>query len=41
MDVTWAVKGAIFKTKEMGVGSRGLTKYNGRVSALKERCLRR
>jgi len=41
MNVTWAVKGAIFKMREMGVGSRGLKKYSRRVGALKERCLRR
>jgi len=41
MDVTWAVKGAIFRTKDMGVGLRGLTKYNRRVGMLEERCLRR
>jgi len=41
MDVTWAVKGAIFRTRQMGVGLRGLTKYRREVGALKERCLRR
>jgi len=34
-------KGAIFRTREMGVGLRGLTKYNRRVRTLEERCLRR
>jgi len=41
MDVTWAVKGALFRMRETGVGSRGLTKYRRRARALKERCLRR
>jgi len=41
MNVTWAVKGAIFRMREMGVGLRGLTKYNRRVGALEERYLRR
>jgi len=41
MDVTWAVKGTIFRTREMGVGLRGLTKYKRRVRVLKKRCLRR
>jgi len=40
-DVTWAVKGAIFRMREMGVSLRGLTKYSRRVGVLKERCLRR
>jgi len=41
MDVTWAVKEAIFRTREMGVGLKELTKYRRRVGVLKERCLRR
>ena len=40
-DVTWAVKGDIFRTGKIGVGLRGLTKYRRRVGVLKERCLRR
>jgi len=34
-------KGAIFRMREMGMGSRGLTKYNMGVGTLEERCLRR
>jgi len=34
-------KGAIFRTREVGVGSRGLTKYNRGVRMLEERYLRR
>jgi len=34
-------KGAIFRTRDMGVGSRGLAKYNQRVEMLEEKCLRR
>jgi len=34
-------KGAIFRMRDMGVGLRGLAKYNMGVGALKERCLRR
>jgi len=34
-------KGAIFRTREMEVGLRGLAKYNRRVGMLKERYLRR
>jgi len=41
MDVTWAVKGDIFRTREMGVGLRGVMKYRRRVRVLKERSLRR
>jgi len=41
MDVTWAVKGAKFRIREMGVGLREFIKYNGRDRALKKRCLRR
>jgi len=34
-------KGAIFRTRDMGVGLRELTKYNMGVGMLKERYLRR
>jgi len=34
-------KGAIFRMKDMGVGLRGLAKYNMEVRLLKERYLRR
>ena len=34
-------KGAIFRTREMGVGLRGLAKYNLEIGMLEERCLRR
>jgi len=34
-------KGAIFRTREMGVGLRGLAKYNRRVGTLEERYLRK
>jgi len=34
-------KGAIFRMRDMGVGSRGLTKYNMGVRMLEERYLRR
>jgi len=34
-------KGAIFRTRDMGVGLRGLTKYNMGVGTLKEEYLRR
>jgi len=38
MDVAWAVKGAIYRTREMGVGLRELMKYSRRVGVLEERC---
>jgi len=41
MDVTLAVKGAIFRTREMGVGLRGLARYNMEVRTLEERYLRK
>jgi len=34
-------KGAIFRTRDMGVGSRGLAKYNMEVGILGERYLKR
>ena len=40
-DVTWAVKGVIFRKGEIRAGSRGLTKYRKRIRVLKERYLRR
>jgi len=40
-DITWAVKGDIFRTREIGVDLRGLTRLRRRVRMLKERCLRR
>jgi len=41
MDVTWAIKGDIFRMRETRVGLRGLTRLRRRARALKERCLRR
>jgi len=34
-------KGAIFRMRDMGVGSRGLAKYNMGVGTLEKRYLRR
>jgi len=34
-------KGAIFRTKDMGAGLKGLVKYNMGVRTLKERYLKR
>jgi len=34
-------KGAIFRTRDMGAGSRGLAKYNIEVGMLGERYLKR
>jgi len=38
---TWAVKGDIFRIKEMRVGLRRLVRLRRRAGVLKERCLRR
>ena len=40
-DVTWAVKGDIFRMREMEVGLRGLARLRRRAETLKDRCLRR
>jgi len=40
-DVTWAVKGDIFRMRATRVGLRGLTKYRRRAGVLKKRSLRR
>jgi len=41
MDVTWAIKGDIFKMRKMRVGLRGLVRLRRRAGIIKKRSLRR
>jgi len=40
-DVTWGIKGDIFRIREMRVGLRGLARLKRKARTLKKKCLRR